>query len=300
MKKVPLFLLAAVLCAGAAHAQKPTEDFNQAHDLTAENMFSKNIEGPNFDKSGNFYVVNFEKDGTIGKINPKDGKGKVFLTLPDSSIANGIHFNSKGTMFLPDFVGHNILTVDMRTKKVSVYLHNDNFNQPNDLCFMKNDIFFASDPNWKDNTGQIWRIEDGKATLVAKDMGTTNGIELSPNERTLYVNESIQRKIWKFEVDKKGNLSRKTLFYEFTDGGMDGMKCDKNGNLYVCRWGNGEIAVLAPSGKLFNTIHLRGKQCSNLVFGGRDGQTLYVTLQDRKCVETVRVAIPGKKWEKAD
>ncbi|PUZ26525.1 gluconolactonase [Chitinophaga costaii] len=300
MKKVSPLLLAALLCVGAARSQKLTDDFNQAHDLTAENMFSKNIEGPNFDKSGNFYVVNFEKDGTIGKINPKDGKGKVFLTLPDSSIANGIHFDSKGLMYLPDFVGHNVLTVDMRTKKVSVYLHNDEFNQPNDLCFMKNDIFFASDPNWKDNTGQIWRIEKGEATLVAKDMGTTNGIELSPDEKTLYVNESIQRKVWKFEVDKKGNLYHKTLFYQFTDGGMDGMKCDKNGNLYICRWGNGEIVVLSPTGKLFNTIQLRGKQCSNLVFGGRDGQTIYVTLQDRKCIETVRVAIPGKKWVKPE
>lgn len=297
MKKIPLLLLASVF-ATVATAQKVTDDFNQANDLTAENMFSKNIEGPNFDRAGNLYVVNFEKDGTIGKFNTRNGSGKIFVTLPDSSIGNGVHFDSKGTMYLPDFVGHNILTVDMRTKKVSVYLHNDAFNQPNDLCFMKNDGFFASDPNWKGNTGQVWFIKDGKATLAAKDMGTTNGIELSPDERTLYVNEGTQRRIWKFRVDSKGNLSHKELFYEFEDGGMDGMKCDKNGNLYVCRWGTGQIVVLAPTGRIFNTINLRGKQCSNLVFGGPDGQTIYVTLQDRKCVEWVRVAIPGRKFDK--
>lgn len=297
MKQVSQLLIAALLCSTVTHAQKVTEDFYQAKDLTAENTFSKNIEGPNFDKAGNFYVVNFEKDGTVGKINTKDGKGKIFVTLPDSSIGNSVQFDSKGLMYLPDFIGHNVLTVDMRTKKVGVYVHNDAFNQPNDLCFMKNDILFASDPNWKESTGQVWRIEDGKATLVAKDMGTTNGIELSPDEKTLYVNESIQRKIWKFDVDKKGNLYHKTLFAEFPDFGMDGMKCDKNGNLYVCRWGKGEIAVLAPSGRQMNTIALRGKQCSNLVFGGHDGQTVYVTLQDRKCVETFRVAVPGRKFQ---
>ncbi len=75
-------------------------------------------------------------------------------------------------------------------------MHNDRFNQPNDICINRKDQIFASDPNWKESTGQLWRIDrGGKATLVADKLGTTNGIELSPDEKTLYVNESVQRKI---------------------------------------------------------------------------------------------------------
>lgn len=110
------------------------------------------------------------------------------------------------------------------------------------------------------------------------------------------MNESFQRKVWKYDVDKAGNISHKTLFASFPDYGFDGMKCDKAGNLYIARWGKGVIAVMSPQGKLIREIPLKGKQCSNLVFGDNDGKTLYVTLQDRKCVETVRVDIPGRKF----
>lgn len=271
----------------------------EARDLTAENTFSVNIEGPNFDKSGNFYVVNFKQDGTVGKINTKTGTGEIFVTLPDSSVANGVHFNSKGIMFLPDFIRHNVLTVDMKTKKTAVFVHSDKFNQPNDLCINRKDQIFVTDPKWADNTGQLWRIDpkNRQLVLLEANMGTTNGIELSPDEKTLYVNESVQRKIWKYRVDKAGNISHKTLFASFPDYGFDGMKCDKVGNLYVARWGKGVIAVLSPKGKLIQEIPLKGKQCSNLAFGDKDGKTVYVTLQDRKCVEIFRVNIPGKKFE---
>lgn len=300
--KIQICLLAMLTAWGLpvlAQQKTSTLPVFEAHDLTPENMFSVNIEGPNFDKSGNFYVVNFKQDGTVGKINTKTGTGEIFVTLPDSSVANGIHFNSKGAMFLPDFIRHNILTVDMKTKKTEVFVHSDKFNQPNDLCINSRDQIFATDPKWADNTGQLWRIDpkNRQLVLLEANMGTTNGIELSPDEKTLYVNESVQRKIWKYRVDKAGNISHKSLFASFPDYGFDGMKCDKVGNLYVARWGKGVIAVLSPKGKLIQEIPLKGKQCSNLVFGDKDGKTVYVTLQDRKCVEIFRVNIPGRKFE---
>ncbi|NSL89571.1 SMP-30/gluconolactonase/LRE family protein [Chitinophaga sp. Mgbs1] len=293
-----LILLAAIAGYGLPTiAQQSSRPLFEAQDLTAENMFSVNIEGPNFDKAGNFYVVNFKQDGTVGKINTKTGAGEVFITLPEGSIGNSVNFNSKGYMFLPDFKGHNVLMVDMKTRKISVYAHSGQFNQPNDLCINKKDQIFASDPNWAAKTGQLWRIDaNRKPVLLQSNMGTTNGIELSPDEKTLYVNESEQRNVWKFDVDKAGNISNKTLFASFPDFGFDGMKCDKAGNLYIARWGKGVIAVLSPGGNLIREIPLKGKQCSNLIFGDKDGKTVYVTLQDRKCVETFRVDIPGKKF----
>jgi sugar lactone lactonase YvrE len=295
--KQPICLLLAVSAGLTAMAQVKTPELYKTQDLTKEKMFSVNIEGPNFDKAGRLYVVNFQRDGTIGRISLKDGSGEIFVSLPDSSVGNSIQFNSKGNMYLPDFKGHNVLEVDPKTKKVSVYVHADKFHQPNDLCINSRDQLYASDPDWKNSGGQIWRIDKGgKMVLLETNMGTTNGIELSPDEKTLYVNESVQRKIWKYDVDKAGNISNKKLFAEYPDFGFDGMKCDKAGNLYVARWGKGTIVVLSPAGKEIREIPLTGKQCSNMTFGGKDGKTVFVTLQDRKCVEMFKVAIPGKRY----
>lgn len=266
----------------------------EAQDFTKDDIFTNNIEGPAFDKRGNLYVVNFQKDGTIGLVKP-NGDVELFLTLAEGSIANSIQFDSKGNMLLADFMGHNILRVDMRTKKVSVYAHNDAFNQPNDICINRKNQIFASDPNWKESTGKVWRIDKGgKTVLLADKMGTTNGIELSPDEKILYVNESVQRKIWAFDVNANGDIFNKRLLAEFPDFGFDGMKCDAAGNLYVARYGKGVIAVLSPNGKLIREVFLKGKKCSNLVFGGLNGKLVFVTLQDRKGMERFRNDIPGK------
>ena len=286
-------LVALVVVSSFANCQD-TKSLFKAEDFTKENLFTSNIEGPAFDKAGNLYVVNFEKDGTIGLVR-SNGDVELFITLPEGSTANAIQFDSKGAMYLADFTGHNILKVDMKTKNISVYVHNDAFNQPNDICINRKDQIFASDPNWKESTGKLWRVDKGgKAVLLDDQMGTTNGIALSPDEKILYVNESVQRKIWAFDVDGNGNISNKRLFAEFPDFGFDGMKCDAKGNVYVTRYGKGAIAVISPDGKIIREVFLTGKRCSNLVFGPPNGNTVYVTLQDRKGIERFTNDIPGK------
>ncbi len=288
MKKIFLFsvvLSSASMCSAQSNYT--------ASDLTKENLFTENIEGPNY-RDGILYVVNFKRDGTIGAVKP-NGEVELYVTLPEGSIANAIQFDKSGNMLLPDFKAHNILKVDKKTKAVTVYSHTDKFNQPNDICISKKGYLFASDPNWKESTGQIWRIDtDGKAVLLKEKMGTTNGIELSPDEKTLYVNESVQRKIWKFDVDEKGNISNQQLFAEVEDFGFDGMKCDAEGNLFVTRWGKGTVAIYTYEGELLREVEMKGKKTSNINFGGKDKKTCYVTLQDRKCVETFHTEIAGK------
>jgi len=292
MVRVILFF---VFCTQAA--AQPTQALFTSFDFTGEQVFSSNIEGPCFDASGQLYVVNFQRDGTVGRVDA-NGNASLFITLPYNSIANAIVFNSKGEMLLADWIGHNVLRVNMKTKKVSVLAH-EGFNQPNDLVINARDQVFVSDPDWKKGTGRIWRIEaNGKAVLLAENMGTTNGIELNPDETVLYVNESVQRKIWAFDVDKKGNLSRKRLLHEFTDFGLDGMKCDAKGNLFVTRYDKGTVAMLSPAGRWIREVSLTGKKPSNLVFGGADGKTVWVTLQDRGAIEFFRVDIPGRKFRK--
>ncbi len=288
-----ILLLLICFAAGA----QPAKSLFTAYDFTAENIFSENIEGPCFDRAGNLYVVNVQRDGTIGRVDD-NGNATLFVNLPYNSIANAIVFNSKGEMLLADWIGHNVLKVNMKTKGVSVLAHKG-FNQPNDLAINKKDQVFASDPDWKKGTGRIWRVEPGgEATVVWDNLGTTNGIELNPEENILYVNESVQRKVWAFDVDKKGGLSNPRLLYEFSDFGLDGMKCDARGNLYVTRYDKGTVVVLTPSGKILREITLKGKKPSNLVFGGADGKTVFVTLQDRKGMEFFFTDVPGKRFRK--
>lgn len=264
--------------------------------FTPANSFTSGAEGPAVDKEGNVYAVNYERQGTIGKITP-DGNSSIFIELPNGSIGNGIRFNSQGDMFIADYTNHNILKVSMATRQLSVYAHEPTMNQPNDIAIDSKDRFYASDPNWKESTGNLWRIDaGGKFTLLEKGMGTTNGIEVSPDEKTLYVNESAQRKVWAYDLSQKGEISNKRLLIQFPDFGMDGMRCDQKGNLYITRHGKGTIAVVSPKGKLIHEITLGGKRPSNIAFGGKDGKRIYITLQDTKNIETVLVDNPGREW----
>jgi len=268
----------------------------KASDFTAEGEFTSGIEGPATDRDGNIYLVNFGEQGTIGKVTPQ-GESSLFVKLPEGSIGNGIRFNSQGNFYVADYTKHNVLEVGIQSKNISVYAHDDNMNQPNDLATMRNGILFASDPNWKESTGNLWRInKDKSTTLLEENMSTTNGVEVSPNEKTLYVNQSVARDVWAYDLDKQGNISNKRLFHQFPDFGMDGMRCDAKGNLYVTRHGKGTVAILSPEGKLLHEIQLKGTKPSNITFGGVDGKTCYVTLQDRGCLEQFRTEHEGREW----
>jgi sugar lactone lactonase YvrE len=263
--------------------------------FTPRNSFTDGIEGPACDAHGNLYAVNFAKQGTIGVITP-DGVGYVFVELPEGSVGNGIRFDSHGNMLVADYKGHKIYKINMRSRKIEVLAHEERMHQPNDLCITEGDVVFASDPDWDKEKGQVWRVDaDGKCSLAAGDMGTTNGIEVAPDEGTLYVNESVQRRIWAFDL-KDGALSNKRLLIEFPDHGLDGMRCDVEGRLYVTRYGKGTIAVLSPKGEVLREIPLHGAKPSNLCFGGEDGCTVYVTLADQGNVESFRVDVPGREW----
>ncbi len=273
-----------------------TDDVVKSSIFTPANGFTSGVEGPAVDKSGTIYAVNFGKQGTIGQITPT-GQASVFVELPEGSIGNGIRFNKRGDMFIADYPKHNILKVVMGTKQVSVFANEPRMSQPNDIAIDSQDRLYASDPNWKENTGNIWRIDtDGKVTLLEANMGTTNGIEVSPDNRKLYVNESAQRKVWVYDLSASGQVSNKRLLIEFPDFGMDGMRCDSQGNLYIVRYGKGTVAKVSPAGKVLQEIKLIGQKPTNIAFGGKDGRTAYVTLQDQGNLETFRVDTPGREW----
>ena len=263
------------------------EKANRVFDLLPEWSFPKGIEGPAIDKYGNLFAVNFKEPGTIGIVTP-NGEASVYVTLPSGSVGNGIRFDKKGIMYIADYTKHNILRVDPSSKEISVFAHNSSMNQPNDIAISpKTEFLYASDPNWKDSTGNLWLIKrNGETFLLEGKTGTTNGVEVSPDGKRLYVNESIQRKVWLYDIKCDGTVENKRLFITFPDFGMDGMRCDSAGNLYITRHGKGTIVIVSPNGVVLREIQLKGKLCSNIVLS-KDEKKAYVTMADRGCFEVI-------------
>jgi sugar lactone lactonase YvrE len=267
-------------------------------DFTKENGFTSGIEGPAVDFEGNLYAVNFKEQGTIGIID-SNGKANVFTKLLGKSIGNGIRFDQKGNMYIADYVGHNVFMIKKGTKEPIVWAHNPEMSQPNDLAIAPNGTIYLSDPNWSESTGRIWMVNSQKEiTLLEENMGTTNGIEVSHDGKNLYVNESVQRTIWKYDIQEDGSIANKSKFTNFADFGMDGMRCDAKGNLFVTRYEKGTVVVLSDKGKIINEIELTGKNPSNITFGGSDGKTCFVTLADRGCIESFRTENPGAYYNR--
>jgi gluconolactonase len=289
---VSIYLAAHVLAVPGA----PASSLFVATPLTEPNSFTIGVEGPACDSQGNIYAVNFGVQQTIGKINP-GGAAEVFVTLPGRSVGNGIRFSSTGMMYVADYIEHNVLKIDPTTRAISVYAHEPAMNQPNDLAVAPDGVLYASDPDWKNKHGQIWRIATtGTVTRVARDMGTTNGIEVSPDGKSLYVNESVQRNIWAFDITPGGGLSNQRLIRQFTDYGFDGMRCDIDGTLYITRHGKGTVIKMTPEGEILREIAVLGGNPTNICFGGPDGCTAYVTEAEQRRIVQFRVDRPGLEW----
>ena len=298
LSPVLLPLVTAAVLLGCTTPPRAAETLFVAKPLTEEKSFTPGIEGPNCDRDGNIYAVNYAKQQTIGKTTP-DGKSELWVTLPGKSTGNGIVFDRAGALYVADYVGHNVLKIDAQTKAITVFAHDDGMNQPNDLTIAPDETFYASDPNWKDGTGQLWRIDRaGKTTRVAKDMGTTNGLEVSPDGKTLFVNESVQRNVWAFPINADGSLGEKRLVKKFPDHGFDGMRADVDGNLYITRHGKGTVVKMSPAGEILQEIDVLGPFPSNLCFGGPDGRTVYVTEVKHQRLVQFRVDRPGLAWQR--
>ncbi|MBN6112138.1 SMP-30/gluconolactonase/LRE family protein [Xanthomonas bonasiae] len=288
-------LLLACTAASAANA-----DLFRARDLIGDGVFTHGIEGPASGPDGALYAVNFGHEGSIGRVSvAADGRAQaaLFVDLPAGSIGNGIRFDRAGRMYVADYAQHRILRITLTSKRIEVYATLPGAFQPNDIAIAPDGTLYASDPDWKGNGGQLWRIDrDRSAHLIETGMGTTNGIEVSPDGKRLYVNESVQRKLWVYDRAGDGTLSNKRLLLTFPDFGLDGMRCDADGNLYLARYDAGKVLVLDPAGKILHEIATKGAKPTNVAFGGKDGRDVYVTLQDRGAIETFRSDRRGREY----
>ncbi len=295
-KAVSTTLITAALLTSSCSTPVSELKLYQSSDWVGDGVFTTGVEGPAVDASGRLYAVNFRNNGTIGRVTAKNN-AELFLELPNNSIGNGIRFDTNNNMYIADYIGHNILKVDMQTKAIRVHAHEPAMNQPNDIAITASGTLYASDPNWQNNTGKLWKIDSrGQTTLLEDNMGTTNGVEVSPDGKHLYVNESVQRKIYVYDILPDDSVANKRLLIEFNDHGLDGMRCDDQGNLYVARYGAGVVAMISPTGQLLREIPLTGQHPTNVAFGGTDGRQVFVTMQQRGAIETFMAENPGRSW----
>ncbi|HMB62107.1 MAG TPA: SMP-30/gluconolactonase/LRE family protein [Eudoraea sp.] len=272
----------------------------RSSDFTPEFSFTKGIEGPAVNAEGTLFAVNFEKEGTIGMVD-KDGKGEIYVTLPEGSIGNGIRFDKSGNMFVADYLGHKVYRFKKDLKNPEIWAQDSTMNQPNDLAISPDGTLYLSDPNWSEGTGQLWMVTPQRElVLLETGMGTTNGIEVSRDAKNLYVNESVQRMIWKYDIQEDGSVTNKTAFLSFEDFGLDGMRCDTQGNLYLTRYDKGTVLIVSPGAQILHEVQLTGKKPSNIAFGGKDGKTCFVTMADRGCVEQFKAPYPGSYFSRVN
>lgn len=270
--------------------------------ITPPGEYTSGIEGPAVDASGNLYVVNFRESGTIGKLAAGASQSQLFTSLPAGSIGNGIRFDREGRMYVADFKKHNVWVIASGETTPKLYFHSDRFNQPNDLAIAADGTLYASDPHFKVPVGgQIWRITrgadgrgQGEVMSSPRRLGTTNGLDLSPDGKTLYVSESSSRQVWAYRLDGNRLLDPR-LVKGFPDFEVDGLRADADGRIYLARLSAGKIAIIGADGSLQREVATTGKQPTNLSFGGPDGRTVFVTQKEGRFIESFRADRPGRE-----
>ncbi|MBV8996947.1 MAG: SMP-30/gluconolactonase/LRE family protein [Pseudonocardiales bacterium] len=170
-------------------------------------------------------------------------------------------------------------------------------NSPNDNITRSDGSIYFTDPPYGVPLGQareldfqgVFRVDPaGVLHLESTEFDRPNGVALSPDEKTLYVDDTADGLVRKFPVRPDGSLGPASIFVASTGGGGDGMTVDKAGNVYVAT--DGGIQVYRPSGALWGTIPVP-ETPSDCTFGGADRKTLYITA--KTSLYRVRLNIPG-------
>ena len=306
MKLTAAAAAATLLFGAAASSGAVAEALFESRRLTTPGEYPDGIEGPAVDAAGNLYVVNLGQKGTIGRVRPGASTSELFATLPNGSIGNGIRFDREGRMYVADFKAHTIFVFEPGQATPRRYFppqpRSGLFDQPNDLAIAADGTLYASDPKPGTRTGRIWRISrapDGTARAVvmtsSRAMGRTNGLDLSPDGRTLYVGESSSHELWAYRIDGDRLVAPPRPLIKF-DADLDGLRTDVDGKIYVARVESGTVDVVDPQSRtVIRHVPLTAKNPTNLTFGGPDGKTVFVTQAKGGYVKSFRVERPGRE-----
>jgi gluconolactonase len=254
-------------------------------------------EGPLF-VDGNLYYVGWVSN-TLSKW---DGKKAIVLNETPGCGHNGLALTKKKTFLLACTNDPGaILELDMGGKPLRRWDTDGNGKKfeggINDIVVTANGGAYATvfgpygDPPIPTAViGKILYLAPGseKWVEVADDLNYANGIGVSPDQKTLYVSETVGNCILKFAIDADGSLSHRSnfaLLSSLTKNkndspwlGPDSMKIDSNGNIYVAQFFGGKVLKLSPEGKLLHVFEIAaGDGTTNVAFSEGEKE-LYVTV----------------------
>lgn len=229
-----------------------------------------------------------------------NGRLEIILLGP-----NGLTFDPQGRLVIAAMADRAVARIEKdgsRTILADKY-EGKRLNGPNDIVVRSDGAVYFTDMTAGlrgDATSPfrelpftgVYMIKDGYLRLLDKDPQATNpnGIVLSPDEKTLYVNGG--RKVWRYDVLPDGSVANGRVLVDMNKetarGGTDGMKVDEKGNLYCT--GPGGVWIMSPDGKHLGRIRTPGS-VTNLAFGDADGRTIYMT--HFRNLYRVRVNISG-------
>jgi len=128
-------------------------------------------------------------------------------------------------------------------------------------------------------TGALYRFDATGLHRCDDGYVITNGPATSPDGRTLYHIDTLERVIFAFDLAADGSLSRRRVFARVaeTDGHPDGPVVDAAGCVWVGLFGGWGVHRYSPSGELLSKLSLPVANCTKVAFGGADLRTLYIT-----------------------
>jgi sugar lactone lactonase YvrE len=276
----PLTAAAVVLLwVGSAHAA----------DIKVIDANAKFPEGP-FVEKGILYYAQYG----AGEVDKWDGKERTVVWKKDGSGANAVQRFGEG-FIIAGYDNGTIVLTDAAGKTTKTIDH-DNEGQklqgPNDIALDgKGGAYVSLSGPWETDpiVGKVVHVTpDGTANVVAKDIHYANGLVLSKDGKTLFVNESEANRVIQFTVGGDGSLSDRRLFLRLYTLGEppsaypDGIKLGPDGNLYIGEYSDGRILIVDPATKkLVRKVDVPSAAAPNQAFSA-DGKTMYVTAVDDK------------------
>jgi gluconolactonase len=286
-------------------------------------------EGPIAMQDGSVLVVEIKR-GTLTRVAP-DGTCKVVAETgggpngaaigPDGRVYicnnGGFEWHEAGGLTLPgdqpaDYTGGSIQAVDLASGRVeTLYTECDGvpLRGPNDLVFDSTGGFWFTDHGKtrardRDRTGVFYAKPDGSLIREAVfPMDAPNGIGLSPDERRLYVAETLVGRVWAFDIGQPGEIEGdpSQLLTRTLLAGLPGLQLldslavDSAGNVCVATIVNGGVTVISPDGQSIEHVPMPDPLTTNICFGGRDLRTAYVTLSGTGRLVSLEWPRPGLK-----
>jgi gluconolactonase len=239
-------------------------------------------EGVTSDKDGNVYFV----DQDNNRIMEYALDGKLTTFMQPSGYANGMTHDWKGHLIAAADEKNEMWSIDIATKKPTVLFSTYEgklLNGPNDVwVHPSTGRLYFTDPYYARkwwNRGPkescecvyMYSPSDKKMVRLIEDMMQPNGIIGTPDGKKLYVADIRARKTFAYDINADGTLSNKT---PFADSGSDGMTIDSDGNVYVTA--GRAVVVFDKTGQRLGSIAVP-EAPSNVCFGGKDLQTLFIT-----------------------